>query len=401
MKVLYIATAYPRSEQDIITPWLVETIRRLQQRGIRVTMFTSSYRGLGEQVIFGTPVKRFRYFFRRWENLTHDETAVDRVRRGILNKLLAVCYLVAGTWAVWRLCRHERFDIIHVHWPLPHFLFGWVAARTCRAPTVISFHGAELMAVRHGMRPLRPFLRWAIAKADAITANSTHTVRAIQELCNRPVHIVPYGAEVAEHPAAEPTGRGPEKQILFVGRLVERKGVRYLIEAAQLLAQQLPIKVHIVGSGPEGPGLMELTKRLGLEKTVIFHGQVPADELHRHYANCDVFVLPAVIDAKGDTEGLGVVLIEALTYRKPVVASAVGGITDLVKNEQTGLAVPPGDSQALCVALHRILTDPQLAGRLAEAGYQHVQANYSWPAIIQRLIDIYEALLQKLADATG
>ena len=399
MKVLYIATAYPRSETDVITPWLVATIRRLQEQGINITMFTSAYKGLGDQVIFGTPVKRFRYCFRRWEDLTHDETAIDRVRKGLRNKLLAVCYLVAGTWAIWRLCQRERFDIIHVHWPLPHFLFGYFAARACRAPTVITFHGAELMAVRHGMKPLRPFLRWAVAQADAITANSTHTVRAIQELVNRPVHIIPYGAEVSELPALGTTTSGPEKHILFVGRLVERKGVRYLIEAAQLLAQQLPIKVDIVGSGPEGPALRELTNRLGLTDTVIFHGQVPAQELHRHYARCDVFVLPAVIDSKGDTEGLGVVIIEALNYRKPVVASAVGGITDLVQNERTGLAVPPQDSPALAQALHRILTDPALARRLAEAGYQHIQAHYSWPAIIQRLTDIYTTLLQQPAQS--
>ncbi|NPV13801.1 glycosyltransferase family 4 protein [candidate division WOR-3 bacterium] len=395
MKVLYITTAYPRSESDVITPWLVETVQRLQNNGVQVTVFTSSYKGLGNQTIFGTRVIRFRYFFARWENLTHDETAIDRVRKGFLNKILALSYLVCGTIAIWRLCRNEKFDIIHIHWPLPHFLFGYVAAKLYRAPTVISFHGAELMAVRHKFKILRPFVRWAIARASRITANSTYTVQAIQSILNRPVDIVPFGAGLPENlrnPTNQPQSQN-EYNILFVGRLVERKGVHHLIEAAAILKQKLPVKINIVGSGPEMNRLQQLTRQLKLEDTVLFHGQVSPQQLQHHYQTCSVFVLPAVIDSKGDTEGLGVVLIEALTYQKPVVASGVGGITDIIINEKTGITVPPGDSAKLAAAIERLLTDRELASRLAAAGYHHIQMNYSWTTIVQRLIGIYQQLL--------
>jgi glycosyltransferase involved in cell wall biosynthesis len=395
MKVLYIATAYPRSESDVITPWLVETVRRLQKHGIQITVFTSSYKGLGNQTIFGTRVIRFRYFFSRWEKLTHDETAIDRVRKGILNKILALCYLIFGTIAIWHLCRGEKFDIIHIHWPLPHFLFGYVAAKMCQAPTVISFHGAELMAVRHKFKILRPFVRWAIAQSDRITANSAYTVKAIQSILNKPVDIVPFGAGLPESSlvATQQPPTQNDYNILFVGRLVERKGVNYLIEAAAILKQKLPVKIHIVGSGPEMNRLKKLTSQLKLDDTVLFHGQVSAQDLQRHYQTCSAFVLPAVIDSKGDTEGLGVVLIEALTYQKPVVASAVGGITDIIINEKTGITVPPADSTTLAAAIERLLTDRELAARLAAAGYHHIQENYSWTTIIQRLIAIYQKLL--------
>jgi glycosyltransferase involved in cell wall biosynthesis len=393
MKILYIATAYPRSETDVITPWLVQTIRLLQEKKIEITMFTSAYAGLGDQTIFGTRVKRFRYFFARWERLTHDETAIDRVQKGLLNKLLLLCYLFFGTIGAWRLCRQEKFDIIHVHWPLPHFIFGMAAARACGAPVVISFHGAELMAVRHKFRFLRPFLRWAISRAQRVTANSTHTVRAIQEIYNRPVDIIPFGATVSESTVPAATSATAEKHILFVGRLVERKGVRYLIEAAGKLVSQYPIVIDIVGTGPELPALQRLTAELGLSEIVRFHGQVSSAELQQHYARADIFVLPAVIDSKGDTEGLGVVLIEAMTFQKPVVASAVGGITDLVHHEKTGLAVPPADSQALAAAIARLLDNPELARILARQGYEHIQQNYSWSAIIDRLTRLYQELL--------
>jgi len=400
MKVLYVVTAYPRSETDVITPWLVETINLLRNDGVDVRVFTSSYRGLSDQTIFGTPVTRFRYFFKRWEVLTHDETAVDRVKKGLHFKLLAVLYLVFGSLAAWRLCRKEEFDVIHVHWPLPHFLFGRAATLARRAPIVISFHGAELMVVKHGMKFMRPFLHWAISKADAVTANSTHTVKAIQEIFDRPVTIVPFGTAAGEYSESHRRAETTEKQILFVGRLVERKGVPFLVEAVETLSREMPIRLNIVGTGPDEPALKELVRRRGLERIVTFHGRVSPESLFRQYQDCDVFVLPAVIDSKGDTEGLGVVIIEAMSYRRPVVASGVGGIADLVIHEKTGLQAQPADSRALADAIRRVLTDTELAHRLGDAGYEHVRRNYSWPAIIARLEGIYRQLLAPAARNT-
>lgn len=299
-----------------------------------------------------------------------------------------------GTIAAWRLARRERFDIIHVHWPLPHWVFGWSARLAHRAPTVISFHGAELMAVRHAMKPLRGFVGWAIRSADAITANSSHTVRAIQQICDRPVSIVPYGTTAGESPETCEPAPGRTMQLMFAGRLVERKGVPYLLMATSILGRDLPVHLNIVGTGPDEPALRALAAELGIERQVTFHGFVTNEELETQYRNCDVFVLPAVIDSKGDTEGLGVVVIDAMSHRRPVVASGVGGIVDLVIDGRTGLAIPPADADALANALRRVLTEPGLARQLGNAGYDHIQQNYSWPAIIERLKAVYADLVR-------
>jgi glycosyltransferase involved in cell wall biosynthesis len=392
VKILYITTAYPRSDSDVITPWLVETITRLRSAGHDVRVFTSSYRGLGNQTIGGVPVYRFRYSPKRWEDLTHDEMAMDRIKRSIRYKFLLINYLLCGTVAAWRLCRRERFDIIHVHWPLPHSLFGYAAARASDAPTVISFHGAELMVVNNVVRLARPFLHWAIRTAGAVTANSTHTVKAIQKIYDRPVNIIPFGTAAGAYSESDQPKSDGTKQLLFVGRLVERKGLPHLIDALGILAKHMPVHLNIVGSGPEEPRLKELARDRGLEQSITFHGRISPDELSRHYSRCDAFVLPAIVDSRGDTEGLGVVIIEAMSFRRPVVASGVGGIVDLVIDGKTGLSVPEKDSPALAEAIARVLTDPDLAQRLGRAGYEHVQQNYSWPAIIKRLDDLYREL---------
>src|SRR4030067_289392 len=121
MKVLYIVTAYPRFPGDVITPWLVETIKRLKNQNIDITVLAPSYRGLKDQIIDGIPVKRFRYFLKFKEDLSHDETVPDRVGRSFWYKLIALAYMLMGSLAIIRLCRREEFDVIHVPWPFPHF----------------------------------------------------------------------------------------------------------------------------------------------------------------------------------------------------------------------------------------------------------------------------------------
>src|SRR3989475_31083 len=120
----------------------------------------------------------------------------------------------------------------------------------------------------------------------------------------------------------------------------------------------------------------------GLQHLVEVRGRVAEQELRRAYAAASVLVLPAIVDARGDTEGLGVVLLEAMSYGVPVIGSDLGGITDIVVDGQTGLLVPPQDSAALAAALERLATDRDLAKRLGEAGAGPVRRALTWPALI-------------------
>src|SRR5437762_11221426 len=140
MRILHVVTAFPRTPDDVIVPWLVELLKRLRAAGHEVEVFTSSYRGAPDEVFAGIPVHRFRYFLRRWENLTHEETAPDRMRRSLLYRVLPLLFVAAGMLAIWRHCRRQRYDVIHVHWPMPLALLGWAAQRAHRAPLVSTFY---------------------------------------------------------------------------------------------------------------------------------------------------------------------------------------------------------------------------------------------------------------------
>src|SRR5207253_881088 len=342
MRILHIVTAFPRFPNDIISPWLVEMLKRLRAAGYDVEVLAPAYRGGGNREFGGIPVHRFRYFPARWEDLTHDQATLDRLGRSLRYKIMPLFYVLGGVWAAWRLCRRRRYDVVHVHWPLPHALFGWAARRACGACMVTSWYGVELRWVKSSLPWLKRFLVWALRASDQVVAISSATAREITNLVPVSVRVIPY---TVGFPEAAPGASSPPADdtfvILFVGSLVERKGVRYLIDAVP------PLPAH----------------------------------------------LPANVDARGDTEGLGVVLLEAMSYGVPVIGSDLGGITDIVIDGETGLLVPPQDSAALAAALERLATDRGLARRLGEAGGSHVRRHFSWPAIIAQWEECYAAVL--------
>lgn len=395
MRVLYVVTAYDRYAGEGITPWLVEAIRRLKVVGVDVEVLAPSYRGLQSADVGGVVVHRFRYAPTPFETLTHDQTAPDRIRERPWLVGLVPGYLLSGTHEARKLARNGRFDVVHVHWPLPHAMLGVAAKRAGRVPLVSTFHGVEIAWARRQLPFALPLLRRWIRQSDAVTANSSYTAALVRQVYDRPVDRIPFGAAVpVPGTGSSPASRTTEDpfQLLFVGRLVERKGIQHLLPAVASLRARYAVRLHVVGTGPMEGALRAQAQRLELGDIVQFHGFIDTASLSKRYAGAHAFVLPAVRDRKGDVEGLGVVLIEAGAYGLPLVASRAGGIVDVVREGETGLLVPPGDEQALEAALERLILDPALARRLGDGARAHVKAKFSWPAITEQLVALYRRL---------
>jgi glycosyltransferase involved in cell wall biosynthesis len=391
MRILHIVTAFPRDANDPVAPWLVELLVRLRARGHDIEVLASAYRGLRDHEHRGVPVHRFRYFPARWERLTHEETAPDRMRRSPLYAAMPFFFLVGGMLRARELARATRYDIIHVHWPMPMALVGWAARRGYRTPMVTTFYGIELRWVQSRLPFLRWLVRWAARASAQAVAISTYTARELRKFVDVPVEVIPYTAELARPEPAARTRNG-ERSILFVGRLIERKGVAHLIRALGAVRRTVAARLVVVGEGPERASLERLAADTGVTPHVDFRGRVSDEELRRAYAGAAVFVLPSVLDQRQDTEGLGVVLLEAMNYGVPVVASNIGGITDIVQHETTGLLVPPGDESALAEALTRLLGSPELARSLGEGGARLLRETFSWDRIVERWENVYRRI---------
>jgi len=385
MRVLYITTNFPRWEGDAHSPWIVEVIKRLRARGVVVDVLAPSYAGLADHTIDGIQVYRFRYAPAHWETLTHNEGAPNKIRNPLYLALVPT-YLLAGLWRTARLCRPGQYDVIHVHWPLPSGIFGLLGKWCGHSRLVASFYGAELLLTKR-FPFLKPILAGIIRHSDAVAADSRFTADLVRRLAAVPVQVIPFGSRI--QPKSPLHTGGEPGRLLFVGRLIERKGLPYLIEAVGLLAPRRPVHLDVVGDGSLKAKWMALAAERGLSERITFHGRIDDRALADLYAECDIFLLPSIVDTHGDTEGLGVVLLEAMSCRKPVIATDVGGITDIVRDGETGLLVPQRDAAALAAAVERLLDDPDLAERLGQSGAAYAQQRFDWTHIVDEIEALY------------
>lgn len=387
LRVCVIGSTYPRHEGDYAVPWLRESVKRLVGRGHEVTVLAPAYRGQRSHTIDGVPVVRFRYAPKPWEVLTHEQGATNKLGNPFL-QLLGAPYVALGSLAAARLARRERFDVIHSHWPFPHGAIAAAARLFGGAPVVANCHGAEFaLARRKGW--VRPLLRKALEGSDRIICNSSSTAADVKALSGRDATVIPYGTTVEAKPSAGPTATSEVSRILFTGRLIQRKGVEFLIRAMVLILKRRQAVLTITGDGDQRAGLEALTAELGLGDSVRFLGFVDNATLDRAYADCDVYVNPSVIDDRGDTEGLGVGPIEAFAHLKPVVACGVGGIPDVVKHRATGLLVPEKSPEALAEAILELLDDPSYARELALNALAYSRVHFDWDRITDSIEGVY------------
>jgi len=396
MRVLFLTSVYARHEADSEVPWMRESVKRLRASGVDVEILAPSWMGLASHEIDGVPVHRFRYAPRNVEFLTHDEGAPSKTKGRPWLQLLAVPYILSGFLSCWRLCAPGRFDVVHCHWPFPHGLLAQAARLRSRLPVVLNFHGAELLLMRR-KKWIRPILRWLLGQSEAALCNSEFTRGRIRDVRDVPVEISPYGTTLPETSGERRPVRSPQDpfRMLFVGRHIERKGIEHLIDAMAFLEGDR-FRLTVVGHGDLTPALKERAARTG-DPRIAFTGKLSTADLSRAYAESDVFVLPAVVDSKGDTEGLGVVLIEAAEMGLPLVASDVGGIPDVVENDRTGLLVPPGDPGALADALRRLADEPATAERLVEGAKARTRERFTWDVVIPALKAVYARVTKRNA----
>ena len=429
MKVLVIGSVYPRFQEDAEVPWLRTSISHLKKAGVEIQVLAPSYKGLKSHDIDGTHVNRFRYAPANWEILTHEEGAPSKMASKPWLQLLAIPYIINGFIQCLRICRKWRPDVIHAHWPFPHAYIALGAAKLFGIPLVLNFHGAELLLIRK-KKWVKPLLKFAIGRAQAVFANSSFTASKIKAIRDVNVEWSPYGTTLEESGLSPRTSSGDTLQrpvphavngkfkILFVGRHIERKGIRYLIEAAKYLPTD-KFEIRIVGVGDLTEQLKQQAEAVGSEfshselssstkcnaggdpyslvdtpASIIFTGKLSPEDLANEYRTANVFTLPAIVDSKGDTEGLGVVLIEAMELGLPIVASNVGGIPDVVIDGQSGILVPEKDPVALADAFKRLEADPTLIEKLLAGARKRIDECFTWDGIIERQVAVYNKVVE-------
>ena len=306
-------------------------------------------------------------------------------------------FLVACHWA--RMLRREDVSLIHSQWIHSCGTIGMYAAWLLGVPFSFTGHATDLFRNRVALRD-------KIRRAEFIICISTwhrefykrHGARDDQ------LHIAYCGIDLT-HFTPRRTEEGPRGafQIRASGRLVEKKGFRYLLEACKLLVERgLPIECVIAGSGPLEQVLREQATRLGLDGRVTLTGEpLKQEHIPEFMQSGDVYCLPCVWASDGDVDGLPQMLMEAMACGLPAISTRLVGIPDLVIDDSTGLLVGPENAEQLADAIETLMKDTDRAARLAAAGRQWVTERFDINTSLDPLVELFRGQLREAEAPRG
>ncbi|WP_430388210.1 glycosyltransferase family 4 protein [Dyella sp. 20L07] len=389
--LLVLTSTYPRWAGDPEPGFVHELARRLIDRFDVCVIGPHASGALAQEELDGVLVHRYRYAPVRLETLVNNGGMLGNVKRAPWKWLLIPGFLLGQYCALRKAIRRFQPQVVHVHWMLPQGLVAAIALRN--VPWIVTSHGADLFGLRG-----RWFARlrgWVTGHASMMTVVSeAMRVRLLSESPGLGVAVLPMGVDTTTRFTPGVIRRN-DGEMLFVGRLVEKKGVHHLLHAMPaVLAKHPQATLTIVGFGPELNPLQELVQRLSLQKHVNFVGALSQDELAQYYQRASLFVAPFIEASGGDQEGLGLVVAEAMACGCPVVVGDVPAVRDLVDAE-TGVRVVAADHAALAEAIVILLDDGKERARLSAAGRRYVEQHYSWDVVSDR----YAELLHSVAGA--
>jgi glycosyltransferase involved in cell wall biosynthesis len=403
LKVCILTTSFPRFKGDSAGIFIYHLSRWLVKKGVNIEViaphdpgchFTEKWENIR--------IRRFPYFYPfQLQRLCYGSGIVKNIKNN-LPAILQLPFLCASEFFYsLTVFKKTKPDIIHAHWSLPQGLIGIIAKRIFKIPCVTSIHGSDVYGLRSAF--FKALNTMVIRNSDVCTANSMATARIARKVCgNENINVLPMGVDTEyfskTHDVASLKRKfkieGP--LILFVGRLIDWKGTAYLIKAIPEILQRFPTaKALMIGSGPQKDELVGLAETLALQEHVIFIDEVPQKELVAFYSMADIFVLPSIVNENGETEGLGVVLLEAMACGLPVIGCNVGGIPDIIRNDVTGLLARQKDPGDLAEKIIQMLSDKVLRNKVIQNGLDLIERKFSWEAISDRFIEVYNNVLKR------
>ncbi len=301
-----------------------------------------------------------------------------------------------GYWlnrsALKRIIAEVRPDVVNAHYASG---YGTLAVRTPQAPLVLNVWGSDVYEFPDTSAWHRRLLRRNLRRADAIVSTSHVMAERTAAVCPGlgPITVVPFGVDVKKF---APTSRQQRDPIVVgtVKTLAEKYGIDTLIEAFSLVierAPSLPMRLRIVGGGPQRGALEKLAASKGIGAQVDFIGSVPHTSVPAELNALDVYVALS----RTPSESFGVAVIEASACALPVVVADVGGLPEVVQQDRTGRIVAPDDPAAAAEAILGLVHSPEMRASMGAAGREHVLRAYEWGACVQQQLAVYRTAIER------
>jgi glycosyltransferase involved in cell wall biosynthesis len=395
-KLLVITTTFPRWKDDKITNFIYElAIEHKKNYEVHV-LAPYSKNSMVYEVMDELHVHRFRYFFNKLDNLSQGISILNAIKQKKSTILLVPLFFMVGSFKMFLLMQKYHFSFVHNHWLIPFSPVTALYKYFFKYKLIITSHGSDVLGFSGGIlgKLIQKTSRFAIGRCDYYTVVSSEIKRVAEERFKfdfrDKLRIISMGIPYKQLSKVKPNFDMNLFTIIFIGRLTELKGTKYLLEAVRILKNQgITFKCKIIGDGPERKNLENLTEQLNIANQVNFVGFVPHKDIPKYLNDAGVFVGPSITIEDGYKEGFGLVFVEAMAAGLPVIASRSGGITDIVKHMETGLLVEEKDSEQIAEYIMELSCNISLRERLIMNG-KKIAENYSWPKIANQFSELYE-----------
>ncbi len=400
-KMLVVASTFPRWKDDSLPPFVYELAKRLAEK-YEIHVLTPHYPGSKRrEVMEGLEVHRFKYFPEKYQILAGSGGILPALKKNRLLYLAVPFFFVFEYRALVRLAEQIKPDIIHAHWTVPQGLVCAALKKIKGHPYMVTAHGGDIYGLRG--RFWKKFKKLALRNARKATVVSNALRQEIIENIdeNLTTDVISMGVDTEFfNPGKRNESirnrygiKGPF--LLFVGRLAEKKGIRYLIDAMPAVISIIPeVKLLIVGSGTLEQELKALVDHHDLDENVVFAGSLPNQKLPELYASADIFIAPSIEAEGGDKEGLPVTLMEAMSSGCVVIATDLEGNRDLIDQGKNGLLVRQKSSEDIAAAIIETLKDESSFSKIGNPARKRAIRHYDWNVIAQKYDEIIKGMLE-------
>jgi glycosyltransferase involved in cell wall biosynthesis len=400
MKICLLTTTFPRYQKDVIPQFLFGLANAMVQEGAKVSVVAPHDQDtLDYEMMDGVEIHRFHYWWpKSAQGLAYGSGIPENVRR---KKWIALQFPTLEAAFLSAALRYGAdADVYNPHWTfaaLPTVL----ASKINHKPVVTHAYSAEYVP-----KALHPLNRFIVNNSQAVISISRYAGDRVEKVV-QPVnhHIIGYGVNADKIASPDFDAKSFRQSlhiendrflIFAVGRLVERKGYSVLIDAiAELLKRGENVRLLLGGKGPLHQELQSQIEQLNIQEQAHLIGYVSDENLPHYLKAADVVIMPSVYDKTGDTEGLGIPPLEAMANGTAVIASAIGGILDVVEHEERGLLVEPNNPLALADAIVRLKNDDSLRQKVIAGGYTFVKGEFSWQSLARRTLDVFENAISR------
>lgn len=394
IKVLVMATTFPRWRGDTQPPFVYELSKRLALYfDISVLAPHAKGASLNEEMD-GLDIHRYKYLLFGLGTLAYDGGIAPKLKKNRLNYLQVPFFILFQFISLSRLVRKKKIDVIHAHWIIPQGLTAVLCKllNNRNIKVLVTSHGGDILGFRGTFAVA--LKRFVLRHIDCITVVSNALrEEAVALGCPCEIRVSPMGVDTNMfHPDARSDSIRTEFNIdgpllLFVGRLVEKKGLEYLIRALPSVLNSYPAaKLLVVGDGPLRQDLESLALELGLKNAVIFAGPRFHDQLPAFFATADIFIGPSIVAKSGDSEGFGLVFAEAMSCGTPVIASDLPAIRDIVVDGKTGYLVRQKVAEEIADKIMMILDNLDEFGEMQQAARCHILNTFDWNKVVVRYV---------------